>query len=574
VAAEPAAGASTAGVTGRDGLSSGLVTVGWLRLLMAVFAGWGALACSASPPEGSRTGGVADAGDEATPQAEPRLTELTVSWRDPETSPRLQLTPAFSPGVFDYYVRCRKGDNALTVSMTASAGAASALLEPTASSPSPRQTLHVSAREDAAIVATASVDGTTIEYWVRCLPDDFPSLSMTAYPKADSAPPGYYLLGNATLTDERWGYAMLLTQRGVPIWYAHGWPGEAVADVDQLSPETITFFLEFGHPVEVRRLSPFETTYVAPSGTSLDSHELRVLPNGNYLVISAPIATGVDLTGVKVPLTDGGTATFGPNSSTIDCNLVEFDPKTGEVAWTWVGRDHLDAAAVTTAPMLSPKLGPDGGLIAEPFHCNSIDVDPSNGNLLVSARDMDAIFYIERATGKILWKIGGTMPTKDHATYVPMDDRFYRQHDARLQPGWSARCAGGSGQISLFDNHSDVDGPARALVLDVVVGGSDGGTVEDCGTGRHGVPGASVAWQVAGPTNSGDMGSFRISRDGSRVIGWGRNGIGGLAFTEVDVDGEPLLELHFTGHEWSYRAVKVPLSAFDVGVLRRTAGRP
>jgi hypothetical protein len=51
--------------------------------------------------------------------------------------------------------------------------------------------------------------------------------------------------------------------------------------------------------------------------------------------------------------------------------------------------------------------GPRGVGEPDPFHCNSIDVEPATGNLLVSGRHMDSIFYIERSTGKILWKMGG-----------------------------------------------------------------------------------------------------------------------------------------------------------------------
>jgi hypothetical protein len=64
------------------------------------------------------------------------------------------------------------------------------------------------------------------------------------------------------------------------------------------------------------------------------------------------------------------------------------------------------------------------------------------------------------------------------------------------------------------------------------------------------------------------MGSFRISPDGSRVIGWGINA---NCFTEVDEKDHDLLDFAF--HEVdTYRAIKVPLTQFDLEVLRKTAG--
>jgi hypothetical protein len=119
--------------------------------------------------------------------------------------------------------------------------------------------------------------------------------------------------------------------------------------------------------------------------------------------------------------------------------------------------------------------------------------------------------------------------------------------------------------------------PARGVVYDVVVGGADGGAAA-CDAGPAGDAGtaglATVAWQYKGLVSSLATGSFRISADGSRVIGWGIGGTPDLAFTEVDINGHDLLDLRFTDGNATYRAIKVPLSAFDLSVLRSTSGGP
>ena len=204
---------------------------------------------------------------------------------------------------------------------------------------------------------------------------------------------------------------------------------------------------------------------------------------------------------------------------------------------------------------------PDGGKLVETFHCNSIDVDPANGNLLVSARGTDSVFYIDRSTGKILWKMGGSRYTKDNATHVPVTDPFYRQHDARLQPGWVHTCSGDKGQISMFDDHTARPGPARGVVYEVTVDFADGGGVPDCGTaGDAGPTGASVAWQYAGSVSSSFYGSLRILPDGRRVIGWGLRNSDPLTFTELDVDGSDLLDFTIDPNvtNASYRAPQGP----------------
>jgi hypothetical protein len=200
--------------------------------------------------------------------------------------------------------------------------------------------------------------------------------------------------------------------------------------------------------------------------------------------------------------------------------------------------------------------------VLDPFHCNSVDVDPTSGNLLVSAREMSSIFDIEKATGRVLWKMGGAQASKDGAAYVPVADPFALQHDARFQPDWSSTAQGGRGHISLFDD--EVPGkpsPARAVVYDVTVGAADGTPAT-----------ATVDWQRAGAGPSTAMGSFRILPDGSRVIGWGL--LSGAGLTEVDGAGDALLDVTFLDGDATYRAVKVPLGAFDLAALRASAGVP
>jgi hypothetical protein len=144
-------------------------------------------------------------------------------------------------------------------------------------------------------------------------------------------------------------------------------------------------------------------------------------------------------------------------------------------------------------------------------------------------------------------------------------------------PGWSSSCNGGSGRISLFDDESQAPGPARGVLYDVVVGGGDAGAIGCDGraTLDGGVAGqATVAWQYRGQLSSAATGSFRISADGSRVIGWGPGGAPNLAFTEVDSNGNDLLDFSFSDGNVTYRAIKLPLSAFDVELLRSTAGGP
>jgi|HubBroStandDraft_2_1064218.scaffolds.fasta_scaffold38306_2 hypothetical protein len=550
----------------------------------------GALACSSSStasdggPDGTSPtdGGSKDASDSATPKdaskdrsspgdAEmPSLVELNVTSK---ASPPLTLIPAFSPTVYDYYVRCAAGSNELTVSMTASLGAESKLTSPITSPALPKQTLPVKVNEGAAIVAVASEGTAATPYWVRCLPSDFPVLQWSPHTEAGTPTAGYYLVGSFKPPTGESGYAMVLDSRGVPVWYYLQTGGIGVVNVDTVVDGAVSFIPSPSpKPYEILQLSPWGVTKVGNPGQD-DEHELRPLSGGSFMIIASPLEAGIDLTGLTLPLPDGGAAALGPNSDIHTCNILELD-STGTVTWSWLGLDHLDPVKDCTYPQSSGT--GDAGLIIDPFHCNAIDVDPDNGNLLLSARHMDSVVYIEKATGKILWKLGGAEYTKDNATYVTVSDPFYRQHDARLQPGWSASCSGGSGQISMFDDETAAPGPARAVVYDVSVGAGDGGSAGDCGVAVDAGAAARV-WQYQGTVSSIVLGSFRIGADGSRVIGWGlRAPAKSVTFTEVDIHGND--EIDFTidpgSGNTSYRAIKVPLTAFDLSTLRSTSGHP
>ena len=49
----------------------------------------------------------------------------------------------------------------------------------------------------------------------------------------------------------------------------------------------------------------------------------------------------MDLTGLSLPLADGGAEPLGPDGIIEDCIIVELDPA-GVVVWAWVATDHFD----------------------------------------------------------------------------------------------------------------------------------------------------------------------------------------------------------------------------------------
>jgi len=470
----------------------------------------------------------------------PPLSSLTVS--------PLTLRPAFSPSIHDYAVLCDAGTNALALGLTAAPGASVALIAPFSTVAGSSRTVMVPLAEDqAAVVEATDASGTVERYWMRCLPHDFPVLTATPHPEAGTPTPGWYLMGNAFVAVGSGGFAMVVDANGTPVWYHR--PSGGVVTVEPFPDSTIAvcpllgpgFGVDPNRGFTLHHLDTSTTEPVLAVGSPTDLHEIRSLPNGNRMVLSYPLKAGVDLSALPG---------LGPNETIADCAVQELTPA-GELVWEWRMADHTDPAKESTSPAPTP-LG--GQTVIDVYHCNSIDVNAA-GDVLVSARQTDAVFLISRTTGKIVWKLGGTSFNADGAQLVTIVDdpetTFYRQHDARFRP---------NGNISLFDDHGAGSGPARGVEYELDL---------DAGTAR-------VVWQYQGDASSLAMGSFRRDADGHSVIGWGAsNGAENLAFTEVDQDGRKLLDLSFdTRGNWAYRAVKVPLETFDRDVLRDTAGLP
>lgn len=469
---------------------------------------------------------------------QPPLASLVVS--------PLVLRPAFSPSTFDYAMVCSVGINTVTLAMTASVGGGVSLNQPSMTAWAPAVTVTVSLTENqAAVIFARDATGFTQQYWIRCLPHDFPLVNAHPHPEAGSPTRGWYLLGNAFEGTGAGPYAMILDANGTPIWYHSTAADHGNPTVTEALPDSTVGVLTVSTPSTgtLYLLKTWTTQRIGTVGIPLDSHELLRLPNGNFMLLSYPVLTAVDLTGLRA---------FGRNSAMFDCVVQEVDPQ-GNLVWEWRASDHVDPVRESVVPGgVGTEESP-----ADVYHCNSVDANAS-GDVLVSSRHANAVFLVAKATGRVVWKLGGTAYNKDGARILTVRDdpegAFYLQHDARFQP---------NGDISLFDDHSAaaaVPGVARGVqyALDLVAGT------------------AHVVWQYRAVANSAYLGSFRRYADGTNLIGWGDyQGADGLAFSEIDNGGNDLLDMAFVNQgAASYRAEKVPIGSFDIDVLRGTAGLP
>lgn len=521
---------------------------------------------SAAPSAGSSTATI-DSADAATEQADAAPVPDPVAMGYPLVQPARRLpritlpdagiagltvrdralSPGFSPDVHDYTVRCVAGDNPLELTVTPGPGSNLALLQPPLGPVDLGQPVTVVAHENDAVVLQArTAQGQTADYWLRCLPHDFPTWTIR-----DLAPvtPGYYLLGNTLLKGADAGYAMVLDSHGTPVWYHRTGLGACLVEpyaADSVAYSTLlgtSFGTNPTGSYTVADLATQATRAVQAVGMPTDHHELLPVAGGHSMVLAYPQVGPVDLTSRGVTV-----------QTVADCQVQELDAN-GQLVWSWSALQHMDPATESTDLAIATVAGQP---VVDAFHCNSLALTPE-GDVLVSIRHFDAVVRVSRATGHILWKLGGIPNAKDGAPHLTLQDDpssvtqqggFFHQHDVRLLA---------NGHLTMFDNHGTQPGVARGLELQL-----------DVANGA-----AHVVWAFQGAFPSLAMGSMQTLADGGRLIGWGlRSGPGeALAWTEVDPQGQVARELVFDHGDSVYRVHKVEPGALKLDLLRQSAGK-
>jgi hypothetical protein len=251
------------------------------------------------------------------------------------------------------------------------------------------------------------------------------------------------------------------------------------------------------------------------SVAGIDGHDIRLLPNGNALVLGAEART-IDAS----HLVPGGRA----DAIRWDTTLTELAPN-GSVAWRWSSWAH-----VTEPEMWNDTEEPFNPNDYEVAHANSIELTPTGG-VLLSFRNTSSVVNVDRATGNVLWRLGGRR--SDFRIERDPLGGFNRQHDARLvEPN----------RILLFDNgnfHAPPESRAVEYVLD-----------EKSKT-------ATMVWQFRRPSPlfARVAGSVERLPNGHTLISWGPRGV----VTEVDHDGAIVWEAKTPGFGvYRARAVALP----------------
>jgi hypothetical protein len=199
-----------------------------------------------------------------------------------------------------------------------------------------------------------------------------------------------------------------------------------------------------------------------------------------------------------------------------DCQVNQVSPS-GEKLFSWNASAHIPSEMIVKSYIPERPRQKYMDL----FHCNSIDLVDSD-NFIISVRNNDAIYQVNKKTGSISWKLGGrywpNVSLRSIGFNRQVGKETIAQHDARYL---------GSGLYSYFDNASHTDKPARRIIFSVTQKGKNRAV--------------KMQTEFVNPygNNSLCTGSFtKVSKE-TYVIGWGCS-LNGITFSML----QALLWLH------------------------------
>ena len=354
------------------------------------------------------------------------------------------------------------------------------------------------------------------------LPSDFPMITIDS---VDNPAPGKIFMANFLGPDSIGSFLMIVNDDG------------SIEKYKRLDNYSFDFrvqpngYLSYADVIELNggigstRWIVMDTTFTpvdtfqCGNGYEADIHEFRLLPNGHGLMFAYD-AEPVDMS----LIVDGGN----PNATVYGTILQEVDTD-NNVIFQWRSWDYIPItesyANLTRATI-------------DYMHTNAADVD-QDGNYLISAHTLSQIIKIDRATGNVIWKLGGKsnqfMFMNENEANAPT--YFSYQHNITVLP---------NGDVTLFDNGSQHSPPySRGVEYQL----DEQNKI------------ATLVWEYRHSPDifAAAMGNVQRLPNGNSLIGWGIASLNGSpALTEVHPDGSVAFELSLPMGITSYRSFRFP----------------
>jgi Arylsulfotransferase (ASST)/Divergent InlB B-repeat domain/Ser-Thr-rich glycosyl-phosphatidyl-inositol-anchored membrane family len=123
-------------------------------------------------------------------------------------------------------------------------------------------------------------------------------------------------------------------------------------------------------------------------GYTLDTHDMKLLPNGHALVFGTEVRT-IDMSAL-VP--------GGKTAASVTGDVIQEIDANKRLVFEWHTFDHIP---ITNSFYDLTQQSIDYA------HMNAVSIDPTDNHLLVSLRTTSEIVKINRQTGEVMWRLGG-----------------------------------------------------------------------------------------------------------------------------------------------------------------------
>lgn len=396
------------------------------------------------------------------------------------------------------------------------------------------------------------------KYYIRCLPDDFPNIKFT----------GKKISGYITIPYEAGlvRYFIITDGAGAPIWYSRS--GAMPANILALNGSIVTQSSKkealrgaVDNVINLTSMAGKTSRFETDNNINIDAHHIGVSENGGLLTLGAEYRELSDLNGLIL----------GANALTGECPLVPVNPKaigskiyeydkSGALIWKWSGLDHIAKNEGAVAPyLLEPEAKSKDGCAADVHHINWVERSKINNSVLISLYTTGAVYSIDRATGEILWKLGGVKTTKS-LTIVgdPMSQPLGLHGGELLDDGW----------LMLFDNRRLANEPGRGVIYKI---DTDNGTATFI---RSFIPPSNPCTSTSGTVYcpSWAMGGISAANKGEVLVSWGDKFENSNVATIFNIDGSVLTDITDpTLRARIYRLGWEPEIAWDRNKLRTIA---
>jgi len=337
----------------------------------------------------------------------------------------------------------------------------------------------------------------TFGIWTGSLPSWIPTVT----PVGTDTTPGFLLI---SIPDG----PVIYDNSGTVVWYQYHPDGTLVNT--QNHPSGI--YTSFGLNDEIRSYQILdelgrETARLGCVEYETRPHEVRVLEDGRALLLCDDYRTE-DLSPY------GGSPT-----GEVNWTVVQLVSEAGELEWEWHSADHFQVGD-------TPQDDLNGVEALNLTHGNAIDVD-TDGNYLISFRNLNEITKVDATTGDVIWRLGGRR--NEFAFVGDPKGSFERQHGLRVV---------GPGEIQFLDN-SDL-APSRLVRFKID---------ESQRT-------AELMWAYSDGPDIHTLvgGSTQVFGDGGALVSFGREG----RVVEVSPAGTRRWELTGIDGLYVFRAERIP----------------